>query len=740
VRALPLGELIGRRDVLRTATAVLRRTARDRDRVGDWAGLVICGIGGIGKTAVAGRILARARENGWATVVHVGLWNPAALFEAVAAAAIDVRHAEITDALHSAEVDDAEKLDLVATMLAQARLVLLFDDFEQNLTTDARGFTDPVFADIFARLCTAADAGRVVVTCRYPVPDSEAVLLRVDLPALTRAELGRLFLRLPALRELPGTDRRLIWRTIGGHPRLIEFLDVLLRDGLGARLRSVTAKLRALAERAQVDLRPGRPLTEAVTDTLRLGSLDILLDALIAQLSPNQYELLLQAALPRTPFTVDDLAHTRHGLDPTPAQQDEVRRDVERLTDLTLLSPAPPGQLIIHPLVRNALEPRHDPTDRLRRHQRAALMRRRRLDTGPALFEDIVELVRHLSLSGDHAAAAEAIEMGHNTYPGDVLTAALLSETLQLIPPQHPRFLHLAQMQCTALSGLGLARYTASRWQQIAAIAHERSTTDPEDTELQRTLGGAYDQLGELARSDNDLAAAVRYFRQGLDLAIRLAVAKPENRELQRDLSIAHIKYGDLALDVHNHEAARSSYDAARTIRERLVDSGYKSPRCRQDLASALARLGTLAVATREPAQARALYQHAHLINEAVLAEDPTDATYRLNVALTHDQLGDIALSTGDPREAAHHLGQAHAIIVTLAEADPDNVERQRNLSTSHEKVGDAALATGDVATARHHFEDKLRISRKLIAVDAGNREYQEHLRISRDRLASLPA
>ena len=645
---------------------------------------------------VAGRILARAQEEGWATAVHVGLWNPAALFRAVAAAAIDVRHAAITDALRSDDVDDANKLELVAALLAQARLVLLFDDFEQNLTRDARGFTDAAFADTFARLCSAADTGRVVVTCRHPVPDSEADLLRVDLPALSPAELGRMFLRLPALRELPATDRRLIWRTIGGHPRLIEFVDVLLREGVNARMRSVTAKLRALAEQAQIDLRPGRPLVEAVDDTLRLGSLDILIDALIAQLSPDQYELLLQAALARTPFTVDDLAHTRHGLDLTPAQRDDVRRDVERLTNLTLLSPAPEEQLIVHPWVRETLEPRHEPAERLRRHERGALMRRRRLDTGPALFEDIVELVRHLSLFGDHDAAEEAIEMGHNTYPSDVLTAALLSETLDLIPPQHRQFLYLAQMQCSALSGLGLARHTASRWQQIAIIALERSATDPENTELQRTLGGAYDQLGELARSNNDPKAAGRYFHQGLNLAIKLADANPENEELQRDLSIAHVKYGDLALDVHDHEAARSSYDAARTIRERLVESGYKNPRCRQDLASALARLGTLAVDAGELAEARALYQQAHLINEAVLAEDPTNATYQLNVALTHDQLGDVALHTDDPREAAHHFGQAHAIIVALAEAEPDNVERQRNLSTSHEKVGDAARATGD--------------------------------------------
>ena len=40
-----------------------------------------------------------------------------------------------------------------------------------------------------------------------------------------------MFLRLPALADLDVEDRRLLMRTIGGHPRLIEFTDALLRGG-----------------------------------------------------------------------------------------------------------------------------------------------------------------------------------------------------------------------------------------------------------------------------------------------------------------------------------------------------------------------------------------------------------------------------------------------------------------------------------------------------------------------------
>ena len=62
---------------------------------------------------------------------------------------------------------------------------MLFDDFEQNLTADTEQFTDPAFAEVFAALCEAAQTGRLLVTCRYPIPGAEDALLQIDVPALS---------------------------------------------------------------------------------------------------------------------------------------------------------------------------------------------------------------------------------------------------------------------------------------------------------------------------------------------------------------------------------------------------------------------------------------------------------------------------------------------------------------------------------------------------------------------------
>ena len=68
---------------------VLRRDPGAVRRFGAASGVVLTGIGGIGKTALAGRVISRLREDGWLIAVHEGRWNPTALITATASAITD---------------------------------------------------------------------------------------------------------------------------------------------------------------------------------------------------------------------------------------------------------------------------------------------------------------------------------------------------------------------------------------------------------------------------------------------------------------------------------------------------------------------------------------------------------------------------------------------------------------------------------------------------------------------------
>ena len=145
VRDLPIGALIGRRTQMRDTMAILRRIPAAVERFGAASGVVLTGVGGIGKTAVAGRVMSRLRDDGWLVAVHEGPWNPAALITGVARAleeaAARVGDQAEADALRTGAAwladpghDDGPKLTAIAGLLKSHQLLLVFDDFEQNLT------------------------------------------------------------------------------------------------------------------------------------------------------------------------------------------------------------------------------------------------------------------------------------------------------------------------------------------------------------------------------------------------------------------------------------------------------------------------------------------------------------------------------------------------------------------------------------------------------------------------------
>jgi tetratricopeptide (TPR) repeat protein len=737
VRELPIGQLIGRRPALRTATAVLRGAALDRESAGDWAGVALTGIGGIGKTALAGRLLSRARESGWAIAEHDGSWSPSTLIDSVGDALTGTPHAGLATGLRDPERADAEKLHIVMKLLRQARLLVLFDDFEQNLDVNG-GFLDPGFAEIFLAMCAAARTARLLVTCRYPISGTEDTLHRVDLGALSAAELRRLFLRLPSLRELSVDDRRLVARTVGGHPRLLEFLDVLLRSGTTATFRHVTGKLRDLAAKEDIEPARQRVLADGITDAVRLGSRDILLDALLDQLNQRQRELLLQASLAQAPFTVDDLAYTQYADDTTADRLRTVRRDAERLGDLTLLSPVPGDQLIVHPWVASTLDREHTTDERVARHKRGAAMRLHRLASGRGEYDDLVDLIRHLAMSHQYDVAVSVAFDGCDLIDGELGVSALLAETVPLIPPDHARFIELADRECSALLAIGLATATERRYETILAAAEGLVAADPGNVEYQRDLGVRHERFGDLARVLGNTAAAAEHYRADLAIAERLAAADPGNVEYQRDLAISHTKLGDLAGVLGDTAAAAEHFRADLAIAEGLVAADPGNAEFQRGLGMSHGRLGDLARVLGDTIAAAEHFRANLAIAERLVATDPDNAEFQRGLGIVHGRLGDLARASDDTAAAAEHYRANLAIAEGLAVADPGNAEYQRDLAFSHNKLGDLARDVGDTAAAAERFEAAMAIRERLAAADPGNAHYQRDLGMSHGRLGDL--
>lgn len=304
VPALGMGELIGRRVELRETLRALRGGA------GAARGVVLTGIGGVGKSSVAGRVMARLTEDGgWVCSATTGTFS----LDSVCAALRADLHAAAPgwaraahDQLATLSADDDARLRFLERVLRLHPVVLVLDNFEDNLTPDGAGFAEEGTAAVLENLAEACGAGRLLVTCRHPLPGLPNLLRQIGIGPLSPSETRRLFLRLAGLRTLAGEDAMLVHKLIGGHSRVLEFLDALRRRG--ASTDQVRRKFHQLARKHQVDLTQGRELGEDVALAVQLGARDICLDVLLSTLDAAEHEVLLQAAVSALPTPVPDLA------------------------------------------------------------------------------------------------------------------------------------------------------------------------------------------------------------------------------------------------------------------------------------------------------------------------------------------------------------------------------------------------------------------------------------------------
>jgi len=479
---------------------------------------------------------------------------------------------------------------------------VVFDDFEQNLTSGGAQFTSPAASEALATLAGAARAGKLLITCRYPLPGPDLFLAQIPLPALSASELRRLFLRLPALAALSPADRLLLMRTIGGHPRLIEFTDALLRGGR-SNLTHVQTKLRDLATANGLDLRrPRATSAAAVQDAMTAGSADILLADLLDLLTPDQRTVLAQIAICRAPLTLADLAHALSPRSEPAAPQDQPDQadlavDVDRLADLTLLTTSP--QITMHPWTADLIT-RHISTDSADLHERALAMHMNRFEQGRGSYEDLLDLPHHQAALYQWDDIADIADQAARILPGTLATLAYLTEIRPLIPTAERAWMLTADLEARTLLNAGDLPGAIRQLQAIHQQVLTRAAADPASAEWQRDLSVSHSKLGDVAAAAGDLTAARTAYQAALDIRARLAAVDPANSTWQRDLSISYSKLGDVAVAAGDLTAARTSYQASLDIRARLAAADPANAGWQRDLSAIQQKVDGLGQAASE--------------------------------------------------------------------------------------------------------------------------------------------
>ncbi len=292
------------------------------------AGLVLYGIGGIGKSTLAAEVTARiGRFEPERMIAVISGEVSADGFLAGLAAALrphpvvaargDVP-AEAVEAADRIDLSWAQRLALlIEHVLGQVPALVVLDNFDDNLSAESGRWAvrDPALASLLANWAVEPHLGRLLITCRHaftlPGAAGQALGFR-HLGPMSRLGAAGLAMSLPALGLLDDRELDRAWRLLGGHPRAMEYLDALLATG-HVRFPDVTRRLAgAIQDRTgQPVLRKGpdapTELPPAAAEMIALVAGDLLLGELFGRLSADAQDLLIGASVYRAPVGQDVL-------------------------------------------------------------------------------------------------------------------------------------------------------------------------------------------------------------------------------------------------------------------------------------------------------------------------------------------------------------------------------------------------------------------------------------------------
>ena len=765
-----VGDFVGRRAEMRQACRVLG---------GPKAGLVLHGIGGVGKSTLAAEVLRSLGADAGLVVSRAGpvsvddvLGEIGARLHQAASVTEDERMGRVVLYLRAADQEWTERARVLAEQILPAiSMTVLLDNFEDNLEPDGGGWKirDPELGAFLAGWARRPGRGRLLFTCRHPFTLPKSVgrrLAALHLGPLSAAETRKLIWRLPGLDALTPEEKNRAYRDVGGHPRTLEYLDALLRGGQ-ARFDDVAERMedrlrdRGIADPAAWLARPGRDLDASLAEAVTLSVDDILLSDLLNRLSatPLATEVLIGAAVYRVP--VDDTALAFQAGQPAerPPDPDRAAR-IGRVQQAIkeALERSEDGKISLEDAglseeeyaryqadVAEEIRPPVDAPDGLAAAV-AAARNAGLVVPVPAQDQDPRHVVHRWTAGTIAALHPDATLHAHQR------AAAFWHWRVRTIPQSREQDIeqllearyhhHAAGQADEAMAAHFEAVTQLQTWGQYgraAELCRETLTwLAPDSPQAAATEG----TLGTLAQLRGDYDSAERSHRQVLEIFTRLGD--------QKNMATSYHQLGMLAQDRGDYDTAEPLYRQALDILERIGDQAGTARGHHQlgilaelrgdyDAAEPLSRRA-LDIFERigDQAGAAASYHQLGILAELRGDYDAADSLSRRALDIA-ERIGDQARTAG----SYHQLGILAQLRGDYDAAEPlyrralDILERigdQASTATSYHQLGMLAELRGDYDTAEPLYHQSLDIRERIGDQAGAARSYGQLGRLAQKR------
>jgi tetratricopeptide (TPR) repeat protein len=743
---------VGRRAELRRLLHVLRS---------DTPAVVIHGLGGVGKSTLAARLVNALGRSAGLVVTISGTATADQILLALAdrlsswcfAHDISERDARyrLVNALRDGHQPWQERLAAVAEhLLSRLPVTLVLDNFEDNLSPADGSRSDVIVdgsvAEFLAAWLALPRWVPLIITSRYAFPmpaNSDRSWHRHHLGPLSPAEARKLVWRLPALEALTADEQRRAIADVGGHPRTLEYLDALLRAGT-AQFPDITGRLEQhLLRRGVPD--PQAWFTEVsaadldlqLAETITMAADDILLTDLLACLDniPLARQLLVGASVYRQPVDETGLmrlvSETRR--DQSDPELDRLHSEISRRVALSS-DPQASGtssKTDVLAAIQDYFEQVRRPPDVPSGFAPAMAAL---LDLGllnPAEGIDAYHVHRWTAVALARLASADELTAAHRLASDDYSLRILpLMDALRFSPQNLTRviwqieaayhFLHLGDQKAIPVLVGALDRlHSWGLWDWEERICQDTRAHIPEDTAPAATLCRT---LGTIACDRGNYADAERWYRQAL--AIDDSRGDEHGQALDnQELGLIAGAAGDWARAAEYHHKAVSgfttlgdernlagahlslgiaaqetgNYAGAEDWYQKSIAVGERT-NDRRLLASGYGQMGILAAERGEYAAAERWQRQSLDLKTAL---DDTQA-----IAGGWKELGTLAARQGRYATGRERLNRALEIFERLGD--------RAGIMLTYANLGDLAEATEDIAMAEQWYTEAAAIAHQL--------------------------
>jgi len=708
-----LDDFVGRRADLRVLSQVLRS---------DQPAAIVYGIGGMGKTSLAIRLMTMLSDETDLVLFIRGRTTPTEILQEMGPKLRALRVKWRLDRGHELDLAADELTDprqgwrdqlalVERTVLPEVSTLIVLDEAEQNAADPGpespgsmpSALADPELAAFIVRWTELGAHARLLITSRHPLdlPEAADRVTEHHLGPLSRGETDKLMWRLEALGALERPERDRAYADVGGHPRALEYVDSLLRGGR-ARFRDVASRMeaalraRGIADPSSWLARGAGDLKQALAETVTLIVDDVLVDRLLARLQPYPLarQLFVAASVFRTPIDADGLNWAvAESLEPDPdtgrvSRTSQAYRQLEQaqrertgflLRDLGLEpdllaqlhrdcaaggrpSERPGLTRAIEMLVGMSLLTKADGypdgDPRYVVHRWTARGLWYLIQAGLAGLVDATELTRA------HSRAAAYYEWRAERY-GDAVADLLEARHHRREAGDLERAASLTLRAATILFRWGefdqIQRLCAETRQEVAADA--------------QPVPGLLLMQSRAAQARGDYRAAEQF--------CRACLAAASARADQRWITLAHERLAGIAAAQGNYASAweifRTAIDLARDLQDAVLEA-----RCYQGFGAVALALGNLDQAARFSNAARRNAEDIKLGQYFFLEGTP--------------ELAQLARASGD-------LAAAERLAIRLAAGQEDARDLEQVIGRSWLQTGQLQLRRDDTQEAAHAFQ-----------------------------------